>query len=52
MLSWPVFEINFMTGSSPYLKRHVYGRLKWTKRSGANLELLWRIEQRYYGAGR
>jgi hypothetical protein len=51
LLSWPVFEINFMTGSSPSSARHVYCRLTWTKRSRAKLELLWRIEQGYYGKG-
>jgi hypothetical protein len=52
LLSWPVFETNFMTGgASPYLRRHVYCRLTWTKRSRANLELLWRIDQGYYGGG-
>ncbi len=51
LLSWPVFETNFMSGSSPYLRRHVYCRLKWTKRSRASLELLWRIDQGYYRQG-
>jgi hypothetical protein len=51
LLSWPVFQLNFMTGSSPYMARHVYCCLTWTKRSRANLQLLWRIEQGYYGAG-
>jgi hypothetical protein len=49
LLSWPTpFDINFMTGHSPSWKRHLYYRLRWKKRSGANLEMLWRYEQYFY----
>jgi hypothetical protein len=48
VLPWPVFELNFMTGKSPSLKRHVYYRLSWKKASGAKLEMLWRFEQYFY----
>ena len=48
-LSWPTpFDFNFMTGHSPSWKRHLYYRLLWKKRSGANLEMLWRYEQYFY----
>ncbi len=47
-LSWPTpFEFNFMTGVSPSWRRSVYYRLKWAKRNGATLEMLWRTEQAY-----
>ena len=49
LLMWPVFELNFMTGSAPYARRHVYCRLTWKKRNRANLELLWRADQGYFG---
>lgn len=48
-LSWPTpLQLNFMTGSAPSWKRHQYCRLRWTKRSGASLEILWRIEQGFF----
>jgi hypothetical protein len=48
-LSWPTpLAMNFMTGSAPSWKRHLYCRLTWTKRSRARLEILWRFEQGYY----
>jgi hypothetical protein len=48
-LSWPTpFEVNFMTGHSPSWKRSIYCRLRWVKRSGACLEMLWREEQNFY----
>jgi hypothetical protein len=48
-LSWLTpFDFNFMTGHSPSWKRHLYYRLLWKKRSGANLEMLWRYEQYFY----
>jgi hypothetical protein len=48
-LSWPTpLAMNFMTGSAPSWKRHLYCRLMWTKRSHASLEILWRFEQGYY----
>ncbi len=51
-LSWPVFELNFMTGRAPSWRRSWYDRLTWTKRSGQRLELLWRYEQGFYpGSG-
>lgn len=49
ILSWPTpFEINFMTGNSPSWKRHLYYRIRWKKRDGATLEMLWRYEQFFY----
>jgi hypothetical protein len=49
LLAWPTpFELNFMTGQSPSWKRHLYYRLRWTKSSGAKLEMLWRYEQYFY----
>ena len=51
-LSWPVpFEMNFMTGVVPTWKRHCYTRLHWLKRSGARLEIVWRIEQGLFHEG-
>ena len=51
-LSWPVFELNFMTGRAPSWRRSCYYRLTWTKRSGQRLDLLWRYEQGFYpGSG-
>jgi hypothetical protein len=53
VLSWPTpFDFNFMTGTSPSWKRHIYYRLLWKKPSGATLEMLWRYEQFFYsGSG-
>lgn len=52
LLSWPTpFETNFMTGVVPHWKRNAYCRLRWTKRSGARLEMLWRVEQAWYTEG-
>src|SRR6266436_1431716 len=49
-LSWPTpFDFNFMTGHSPSWKRHMYYELRWKKRSGATLDVLWRFEQPFYG---
>jgi hypothetical protein len=50
VLAWPVFELNFMTGHAPSFKRHLYHRLIWRKRSGRQLEMLWRFEQWKYPA--
>jgi hypothetical protein len=48
-LSWATpLEMNFMTGSVPSWKRHLYWRLTWTKRSRARLDILWRLEQGYF----
>jgi hypothetical protein len=47
-LSWPVFELNFMTGRSPSWRRSCYCHLTWKKRSGQRLDLLWRYEQGFY----
>jgi hypothetical protein len=48
-LAWPTpFETNFMTGYVPSRKRNVYFRLRWTKLSGAKLNMLWKTEQGYY----
>ena len=40
-----------MTGVVPHWKRNVYCRLRWTKRSGTELEMLWCLEQGYYRDG-
>jgi hypothetical protein len=37
-----------MTGRSPSWKRHIYYELRWTKSSGAQLQMLWRYEQFFY----
>ncbi len=48
-LSWPTpFDFNFMTGHSPSWKRHIYYELRWTKPTGATLDMLWRYEQYFY----
>jgi hypothetical protein len=48
-LAWPnFFEVNYMTGNSPKLKRYIYRRLTWNKPNGAKLEMLWRYEQYFY----
>lgn len=48
-LAWLTpFEMNFMTGSAPWRKRNVYLRLRWSKVSGAKLDVLWKTEQAYY----
>jgi hypothetical protein len=48
-VSWPTpFEFNFMTGHSPSWKRHRYYELIWKKRSGAQLQMVWRFEQYFY----
>jgi hypothetical protein len=50
-LSWPTpFEFNFMTGQSPSWKRNLYFHLLWKKRSGAQLEMIWRYQQWFYGS--
>jgi hypothetical protein len=49
VLSWPTpFSMNFMTGRSPYWKRHIYQEIQWKKSSGAKLQMLWRHEQFFY----
>ena len=53
IVSWPTpFDLNFMTGQSPSLKRHIYYQLHWKKSSGATLEMLWRYEQYFYARTR
>jgi hypothetical protein len=48
-MSWPnPFETNFMTGHTPTWKRYLYYRWVWKKRSGAKLEMVWRLEQWFY----
>jgi len=48
-LAWPTpFETNFMTGYVASRRRNVYFRLRWTKLSGAKLNMLWKTEQGYY----
>ena len=48
ILSWPTFDLNFMTGQSPSWKRNLYYEVRWKKLSGTNLEMLWRYEQFFY----
>jgi hypothetical protein len=49
-IRWPTpFDFNFMTGHSPASKRHTYYRLFWHKPDGAELEMLWRYQQYFYG---
>jgi hypothetical protein len=49
-INWPTpFDFNFMTGHSPSSKRHTYYRLLWHKSDGAELAMLWRYEQYFYG---
>jgi len=51
VISWPTpFDFNFMSGHSPSSKRHMYYRLLWRKPDGAELEMLWRYEQYFYGS--
>ncbi len=48
-IDWPTpLDFNFMTGSAPSWKRYQYYRVRWTKRTGANLHLSWRYEQYFY----
>jgi len=49
VLSWPTpFDMNLMTGKSPSWKRHSYQEIRWTKSSGAKLQMRWRYEQFFY----
>jgi hypothetical protein len=49
VLSWPTpFDMNLMTGQSPSWKRHMYQEIRWTKSSGAKLQMVWRYEQFFY----
>jgi hypothetical protein len=48
IVSWPTFELNFMTGQSPTWRRDLYYRLVWKKASGARLAMVWRFEQGFY----
>jgi hypothetical protein len=48
LISWPVFEFNFMTGHAPSKKRNFYYRLIWRKPSGETLDAVWRFEQWFY----
>jgi hypothetical protein len=51
LLSWPTpFDFNFMTGQSPSWKRHLYFVLRWKKRSGSKLKMVWRYEQYFYSS--
>jgi hypothetical protein len=48
LMSWPaLFDFNFMTGSSPSWKRHLYYVLRWNKPSGSELTMVWRYEQHF-----
>jgi hypothetical protein len=42
------FTFNIMGVSVPKAKRHAYDRLRWTKPSGAILEITWRTEYWWY----
>jgi hypothetical protein len=45
-LSWPTpTDLNFITGRGSSWRRHLYYRLSWKKKSGAELTMLWRFEQ-------
>jgi hypothetical protein len=47
-LSWPTpMDLNFVTGRGSSWRRHLYYRLSWRKKSGAQLHMLWRFEQGY-----
>jgi hypothetical protein len=47
-LSWPTpMDLNFVTGRGSSWRRHLYYRLTWKKKSGAELAMLWRFEQGY-----
>ena len=46
LLPWPTpFEVNWMSGHSPSWRRNLYYRLKWQKKSGESLSLVWRFEE-------
>jgi hypothetical protein len=48
-VAWPTpYETNFMTGYVASRRRNVYVRLRWTKLSGAKLDMLWKTDQGYY----
>ena len=50
---WPTpFTYSLLGGSSPKWKRYAYDRLRWTKASGAVLEMVWTDEYWFYpGSG-
>ncbi|MEO8026896.1 MAG: hypothetical protein ABI823_10495 [Bryobacteraceae bacterium] len=51
-LAWPTFwDIKIMTRTA-WFRRNAYYRLKWKKKSGAILDMLWRYEQQYYPSNR
>lgn len=46
---WPTpFEYSILGGSSPKWKKFAYDRLRWSKASGAALEVVWRSEYWWY----
>ena len=49
-LAWPTPPLrrSILGAKLPRWRRHVYDRLRWTKNSGACLEIIWRDEQAYY----
>lgn len=48
-LPWPTpFNFSIMGGVTPTWKRHSYATLKWTKSSGAQLQMTWTDEQSYF----
>lgn len=50
-LEWNTpFAFSIMGSPPPKRHRYEYDRLRWTKRSGATLELTWRGQQAYSGA--
>jgi hypothetical protein len=52
-LSWPTFfdfHFGYLDGPSSTWHRNFYYRLSWKKRSGEQLEMLWRLKQGYDAA--
>lgn len=46
---WPTpFEYSILGGSSPKWKKFACDRLRWTKASGASLQVIWRSEYWFY----
>ncbi len=50
-LEWHTpFAISWLGGRVAKRHRYAYDRLRWKKRSGASLEIVWRSEQQFTGA--
>jgi hypothetical protein len=48
-LFWPrFFEINFLGGTVSRWRRHAFDRLVWKKKSGQQLEIVWRHQEWFY----